>query len=358
MPFNRILLALSDEGQRELYQESLQEEGFSVEVAADGEEALELFQIEGQDIVVVDTTLEKVSGVELLQSLHEINPHCGKILVADSEAELEGKRDALEKLEAEDVIHRPFNVITLLCSIEHRIELMKDQEAKALAEVPESPDIKLRELEIKLQDQRSKIRDLTRELGLREGLEDKLENLRTLARQKEKELLSLRENLNQAREEMAHHVEDEEKKSDLYQRTINGLMAENQSILEDFEKRSIHHKKQLELLSTDSEEVSSAYEKKIADLETELEVLRKRIKELEAEKEELEKRCEKLEKSSNDKLSKQEGEFDRERESLENALQEQEERNKSVEAQVDETTSKVRALELEKRELCGGQDEQ
>ncbi len=350
MPFNRILLAISDEGQRELYQESLQEEGFSVQVAADGEEAMDLFQIEGQDVVVADTTLPKTAGIKLLETIHEINPYCGKILVADSDEDLEEHKETLTKLGAEEVLRRPFNVITLLCSIEHRVEVMKDREAQALVDVPESPDIKLREQEIKIQDQRSKIRDLTRELGLREGLEDKLGNLRNLVRQKEKELSAVREELNHSRDEMSRHIEDEQKKSDLYQKTIDGLMGENRILLEDFEKKVIHHNKQLQLLSTDSEEVSSAYERKIAELETELEVLRKRAKELEEQKEKNDSSREDFEKSLHEKLMSREDEFKKERESFEGTVSEREDRIKTLEEQLDETTSKVRALELERDE--------
>jgi len=313
MPFNRILLAIADEGQRELYQESLQEEGFSVQVAADGDEAMDLFQIEGQDVVVADTALPKLAGPVLLERIHEINPYCGKVLVADHDENLDDKLEALAKIGAQEVLRRPFNVITLLCSIENRVESMKVREAAALVETPESPDMRLRELEIKFQDQRSKIRDLTRELGLREGLEDKLVNLRNLARQKEKELGSVREELNQAREEMARHIEDEQRKASLYQSTIDGLMTENRKLLEDFEKKVIHHNKQLELLSKDSETVSSAFERKAAELEAELEVLRSRIVELEEQKERLEGSRGDYERSLQEKLQSREDEIKKER---------------------------------------------
>ena len=175
MPFNRILLAIADDGQRELYQESLIEEGFSVHGSNNGNEALELFQIEGQDVIIADTSLDGVDGISLLEQIHVMNPYCGKILVAPSGKDLSEKTSSLKELGADEVLRQPFNTITLLCAVENRVEKLEETEAEAAIEHPPSPDIKLRELDITIQEQRSKIRNLSRELGLREGLEDKLE---------------------------------------------------------------------------------------------------------------------------------------------------------------------------------------
>jgi DNA-binding response OmpR family regulator len=52
-----------------LLQRALQTEGYAVDLAADGEEGLELLQIAPYDVAIVDVMLPKVSGLDLCRSL-------------------------------------------------------------------------------------------------------------------------------------------------------------------------------------------------------------------------------------------------------------------------------------------------
>jgi len=358
MSFNRILLAISDEGQRELYHESMVEEGFTVNSAENGEEALELFQIEGQDVIIADIFLEGVDGLSLLQQIHEMNPYCGKILVAPSGHDLADKIELLKTLGAEEILWQPFNIITLLCAVEHRVEKMQEIEAQASIQHPPSPEIKLRELDITIQEQRSKIRNLSRELGLREGLEDKLKNLRELTKEKEKKLSALTDELNRSRDEMAAFIEDSQRKIDVYQKSISGLMNENKGILDSFEKKVIHHEKQIELLSKDSENVTTTYEKKIAELETDLEMLQMRASELEQSSTASSSDIEDLVKENEDKLKDRDVEFNSQLDELNGKVAEREAQIEKLETELDSATSTIREFEVERSDISKDYGEQ
>jgi DNA-binding response OmpR family regulator len=358
MPFNRILLAITDEGQRELYQESLIEEGFSVHGANNGNEALELFQIEGQDVIIADTALEGIGGISLLEQIHVMNPYCGKILVAPSGEDLSDKYETLKELGASEILWQPFNTITLLCAVENRVEKLEETEAAAAIQHPPSPEIKLRELDITIQEQRSRIRNLSRELGLREGLEDKLSNLRSLVKEKEMKLSSLADELNRSRDEMSSFVEDGERKVDIYQKTISGLMNENRDLLDIFEKKVIHHEKQLNLLSKDSENVTTAYEKKIAELETDLEMLKMHANELQESSTSSSSDIETLVKEQGEKLKAKEDFFQTELEELNKKIKEREKKIEKLEVELDSATSTLRELEVERSDISKEHGEQ
>jgi len=64
------LLVIEDERKiREFLRTGLQEEGYSVEVAADGEEGLELASGNGYDLIILDLLLPRRDGVEVCRAL-------------------------------------------------------------------------------------------------------------------------------------------------------------------------------------------------------------------------------------------------------------------------------------------------
>ena len=63
----RILLADDDDLLRNLVKEVLEEEGFSVLVAVDGEEALDIFWSQPElSLVILDIMMPKIDGLQLL----------------------------------------------------------------------------------------------------------------------------------------------------------------------------------------------------------------------------------------------------------------------------------------------------
>ncbi len=70
----KILLAEDDLFLRDIYAEVLKEDGFSFELAVDGEEALQKIMLGGWDLVLLDIIMPKMSGIEVLKQLKDKNP--------------------------------------------------------------------------------------------------------------------------------------------------------------------------------------------------------------------------------------------------------------------------------------------
>lgn len=76
----KILVVDDEENIRILYQEELEEEGYTVEVAAHGQEALEKVNIFRPDLVTLDIRMPGMDGVETLRKIREVQRNLPVIL--------------------------------------------------------------------------------------------------------------------------------------------------------------------------------------------------------------------------------------------------------------------------------------
>jgi len=67
----KLMFVDDEESIRLLYQEEFEEKGFAVVVASNGMEALELFDRENPDLVIIDIKMPGMDGIELLKRLRE-----------------------------------------------------------------------------------------------------------------------------------------------------------------------------------------------------------------------------------------------------------------------------------------------
>ncbi|MCK5540257.1 MAG: response regulator [Deltaproteobacteria bacterium] len=75
-----ILVVDDEENIRWLYKEELEEEGYSIAVAASGEEALQMVPEIKPDLVVMDIKMPGISGVDTLIKIKEIDKNIPVIL--------------------------------------------------------------------------------------------------------------------------------------------------------------------------------------------------------------------------------------------------------------------------------------
>ena len=70
----RILVVEDDKFLRELYTDILSGEGYTVESAADGKEALEKMKIGGYNLVLLDIIMPEMDGITVMENMRNIKP--------------------------------------------------------------------------------------------------------------------------------------------------------------------------------------------------------------------------------------------------------------------------------------------
>src|SRR5262245_5788881 len=69
MPLMRLLLVEDDKDLCDFVREGLARAGFSVDVAMDGQEAVDLAAERGYDVVLLDVMMPKLDGITVLKTL-------------------------------------------------------------------------------------------------------------------------------------------------------------------------------------------------------------------------------------------------------------------------------------------------
>ena len=113
-----ILIADDQATIRELVGEILGDEGHEITLAEDGEDALNKFKRTWHDIVFSDIRMPKMSGIELLTAVKEINENT-QFVIMTSHASLENSVEAL-KLGAFDYILKPFEDLDIVTDAVNR----------------------------------------------------------------------------------------------------------------------------------------------------------------------------------------------------------------------------------------------
>lgn len=70
----KILVVEDDLFLRELYTDILKEEGYTVDSAADGDEALSKIKLGGYNLVLLDIILPKIDGLEVMKQIQTSPP--------------------------------------------------------------------------------------------------------------------------------------------------------------------------------------------------------------------------------------------------------------------------------------------
>jgi two-component system, cell cycle response regulator len=130
----RILIVEDDSFFREVFTDLLKEDGYGVEVAASGEEALELIANREYQLVVTDLVMRDVSGLDILSAVKRLDPAVDVIMVtghANVETAIYALKNGATDYLVKPINHDEFRHIVAQCMEQRRL-LDENQELKGL----------------------------------------------------------------------------------------------------------------------------------------------------------------------------------------------------------------------------------
>jgi DNA-binding NtrC family response regulator len=128
----RLLIVEDEQTHREMLQEALAGQGYTVDIAACGQDALGLLSRHHYEAVLLDIRLPDMDGMQLLRVLRERQPEC-LVLMMTGQAAVAAAVEAM-KLGAYDYLAKPFRVDLLLMKLERLLQyqvLRQQKEAGA-----------------------------------------------------------------------------------------------------------------------------------------------------------------------------------------------------------------------------------
>ena len=120
-PKSRILIVDYHDLPRQSITNVLEEEGYKVVTAHNGQEALEIFSESRFDLVTTGIKMPKMDGVTLLGHLKKIAPHT-PVIILTAYCSMEVKRDVI-RMGAHAFLIKPFDKEELLSTIKDALKV-------------------------------------------------------------------------------------------------------------------------------------------------------------------------------------------------------------------------------------------
>ncbi|MEM7010464.1 MAG: response regulator transcription factor [Verrucomicrobiota bacterium] len=157
----KVLIAEDDPNTRDGLREILQEEGYDVVAAPDGEKALELFDEVKPEVLCLDVMMPNVDGYEVCRRVRRRNDQVAILFITAKSEEI----DAVLGLElgADDYIQKPFGikeVVARIRAVTRRVYAKRGRRKNA--------DFEISDLVVKPDELRAFRGDLPIELSLRD----------------------------------------------------------------------------------------------------------------------------------------------------------------------------------------------
>ncbi len=147
MDKKRILVVDDDKAILRSFKDILQSEGYNVDTAETGQEALEKTDAQFFNLVLLDIKLPDIEGTELLAEIHEYRPQTMKIMVT-GHASLENAVESVN-LGADAYIMKPVKPKELLRVVEEKLKEQEQAESMDEKKVTAWIENRLRKLESK-----------------------------------------------------------------------------------------------------------------------------------------------------------------------------------------------------------------
>ena len=121
----KVLIADDEQEVLELMAKKISSQGYKVVTAHDGMEAWEKIQSKSPDVILLDLTMPKMDGLEVLKALRD-HPPCEKwqpVIIVSARGELEDLQKGIS-LEAEHYLVKPCTIEDVLKAIKFIVKLI------------------------------------------------------------------------------------------------------------------------------------------------------------------------------------------------------------------------------------------
>jgi DNA-binding NtrC family response regulator len=113
---NRILVVDDEDALRTVLSSELEGEGYIVQMAGDGDEAIKILEKNTFDLILLDIKMPTVDGFEVLKFVKQHSP-ATKVIMLTGFADLKNAIES-KKLGAEDFVSKPYDLVDLLTTVE------------------------------------------------------------------------------------------------------------------------------------------------------------------------------------------------------------------------------------------------
>jgi DNA-binding NtrC family response regulator len=144
----RVLVVDDEEGIRKSLKAVLEGEGFSVDTAENGQEAIAKSKAASYNLALVDIRLPDVDGVELLTSMSQTTPKMIRIIVTGYPS-FDNAIDAVNR-GADGYIVKPFTMEQLLNTIKEHLQKQREAEKYSEEKVKEYIESRTKEMDTKI----------------------------------------------------------------------------------------------------------------------------------------------------------------------------------------------------------------
>ena len=142
----RILVVDDDESIRKTMKAILEDEGYLVDLAGTGSEAIQKTEEKAYNVALLDIRLPDMEGVKLLRLMKDTVPRTRKIMVTGYPS-MQNAIEALNK-NADAFLTKPVNVEELLITVKEQLRLQEDDRTFSEQKVAEFIETRVKELPI------------------------------------------------------------------------------------------------------------------------------------------------------------------------------------------------------------------
>jgi len=142
----RILVVDDDENIRNTMKTILEDEGYIVDLAATGSEAIQKTKKTAYNIALLDIRLPDMEGVELLKLIKDTVPRTRKIMVTGYPS-MQNAIAALNK-NADAYLIKPIDIENLLNTVKEQLQLQENEKEFSEQKVAEFIETRVKELSI------------------------------------------------------------------------------------------------------------------------------------------------------------------------------------------------------------------